>query len=159
MRAPADQQHRKRPLDAPAVEAHEREHDGSADGEEQRQDVADPDPGQQQGGQGPVAAVVETAGDDTEEEQGQGEADGEAELAGHGGGDVAAVDGELAAEEVREGGGGETRRARKPQPGQPTEGPGGHRQGQQADHGDQLEGDVVRETYDRRAMATIGPGK
>ncbi len=151
-----DNQDCDRPLDAPAIEAHEGEHDGPTDGEEQRQDVRDPAGGQEESGQRPVPAVLEAPGDQPQEHQGDGEADREAELPGHRRRDVAAVDGELPPEKIREGGQGEAGRTGKAQPGQPPEPPRRDWQGQQAGNGDQLEGNVVRDDVGQQGDGNDG---
>ena len=112
---------------------------GADDGEQGREQVAEPGHRQGDGRPGPVFSRVHAAGDQPEEEQGGGQADREGELAGEGGGDVAAVDRELPGEQIRQGGGGQAGGPGKGHSGQLAESPGGDRQEDQAGHRDQLE--------------------
>ena len=120
--------------------------EGPAHGEEEGQDVADTDPRQQDGGEGPVAAGVEAPYHQTEEDQRQREADREAELPGHRRRDVAPVDVvHVVEEQVGDRRHRQARRPGKPHAGQAAERIGGEGQGDQAQDGHQLEGDVVRD--------------
>ena len=92
-----------------------------------------------------MPAVLQPAEHDAEEQDRQREADREAEFPRHRRGDVAAVDGELAAEQKRQGRRRQARRPRETHPGEAPERPGRNRQAQQPQDGHQLERDVVRD--------------
>ncbi len=97
---PTDRKHRRQPPErAPGRTAQQGDDQGDGQGEEGRDEMTQPGEGEEHRGQGAVLARAETADDHAEVDQGERKADRERELAGQGGGDVAAVDREVAVEQ------------------------------------------------------------
>ncbi len=101
--------------------------------------------GQQHRRQRAVLAGAKPAHDHAEVEERQGQADGERELTRERGGDVAAVDREVAVEQEEHRCHGEQRRAGEGQVGQPAEGVGAERERDHAQDRHELERRPVRE--------------